>query len=82
MILGPKHASFISTLLKVILALLNLIRVAFDISPKGEKKIFFPDMAYSTDNGAMIAYIGWLKSSKKTKDISLEINPNPSSRFI
>jgi len=49
---------------------------------KGEKKIFFPDMAYSTDNGAMIAYIGWLKSSKKTKDISLEINPNPSSRFI
>ena len=49
---------------------------------KGEKKIFFPDMAYSTDNGAMIAYMGWLKSSKIFRSDSLEINPNPSSRFV
>ena len=47
-----------------------------------EKKIFFPDMAYSTDNGAMIAYMGWLKSSKISTNNSLEINPNPSSRFV
>ncbi len=49
---------------------------------KGEKKIFFPDMAYSTDNGAMIAYMGWLKSSKTIEENPLEINPNPSSRFV
>ena len=49
---------------------------------KGEKKIFFPDMAYSTDNGAMIAYMGWLKLSKISTNNSLEINPNPSSRFV
>ena len=49
---------------------------------KGEKKIFFPDMAYSTDNGAMIAYMGWLKSLKISINNSLEINPNPSSKFI
>jgi N6-L-threonylcarbamoyladenine synthase len=49
---------------------------------KGEKKIFFPDMAYSTDNGAMIAYMGWLKLSKISVSSSLEINPNPSSRFV
>ena len=49
---------------------------------KGEKKIFFPDMAYSTDNGAMIAYMGWLKLSKISISNSLEINPNPSSRFV
>ena len=40
---------------------------------KGEKKIFFPDMAYSTDNGAMIAYMGWLKSSKDNSRIILLI---------
>ena len=49
---------------------------------KGEKKIFFPDIAYSTDNGAMIAYMGWLKSLKISINNSLEINPNPSSKFI
>ena len=49
---------------------------------KGEKKILFPDMAYSTDNGAMIAYMGWLKLSKISISNSLEINPNPSSRFV
>ena len=49
---------------------------------RSEKKIFFPDMAYSTDNGAMIAYMGWLKSSKISTNNSLKINPNPSSRFV
>jgi len=39
-------------------------------------------MAYSTDNGAMIAYMGWLKALKISINNSLEINPNPSSRFI
>ena len=56
------------------------LRVRCDLE-KGEKKIFFPDMAYSTDNGAMIAYMGWLKSSKLTNN-SLEINPHPSSKFV
>ena len=45
---------------------------------KGDKKIFFPDLAFSTDNGAMIAYMGWIKSSNAIKE-SLEINPTPSS---
>ena len=49
---------------------------------KGKNKIFFPNIAYSTDNGAMIAYMGWLKSSEKSSNNTLEINPNPSSRFI
>jgi len=46
-----------------------------------DKKVFFPDIAFSTDNGAMIAYMGWLKSSTCFKK-SLEINPSPSSTLV
>ena len=46
-----------------------------------DKKVFFPDIAFSTDNGAMIAYMGWLKSSTYFKK-SLEINPSPSSTLV
>ena len=53
------------------------LRDRFD-KEKGDKKIFFPDLAFSTDNGAMIAYMGWIKSSNAIKE-SLEINPTPSS---
>ena len=48
---------------------------------KGIKKIFFPDIAFSTDNGAMIAFMGWLKSSIPNEK-SLEIKPSPSSSLI
>jgi N6-L-threonylcarbamoyladenine synthase len=48
---------------------------------KRNKNIFFPDIAFSTDNGAMIAYMGYLKYDKALKN-SLEINPNPSSRLV
>ena len=45
---------------------------------KNEKNIYFPDLAFSTDNGAMIAYMGWLKYYDNNND-SLEINPKPTS---
>mgnify|MGYP001303019315 CR=1 FL=1 len=48
---------------------------------KGNKKIFFPDIAFSTDNGAMIAFMGWLKSSMPNEK-SLEIKPSPSSSLV
>ena len=48
---------------------------------KGSKNIYFPDLAYSTDNGAMIAYMGWLKFSNQEVN-SLEINPKPTSSLI
>ena len=48
---------------------------------KNDSTIYFPDLEFSTDNGAMIAYMGWLKSKLTFKN-TLEINPEPSSRFI
>ena len=48
---------------------------------KGNRKIFFPDIAFSTDNGAMIAFMGWLKSSIPNEK-SLEIKPSPSSNLV
>ena len=41
-------------------------------------KVYFPDLEFSTDNGAMIAYIGYLKSKNKL-DNSLEISPQTTS---
>lgn len=40
--------------------------------------VYFPDVKFSTDNGAMIAYAGYLKYLANTKSCSLEIKPNPS----
>ena len=56
------------------------LRERFD-KEKGIKNIYFPDLAYSTDNGAMIAYMGWLKFSNQNIN-SLEINPKPTSSLI
>ena len=56
------------------------LRERFD-KEKGIKNIYFPDLAYSTDNGAMIAYMGWLKFSNQNVN-SLEINPKPTSSLI
>ncbi len=49
-----------------------------EFSSVKEIKAFFPDVKFSTDNGAMIAYAGFLKSkSGKTRD-NFKIKPNPS----
>ena len=40
--------------------------------------IFFPDVKFSTDNGAMIAYAGFLKSKSSNIQTDLRIKPNPS----
>ena len=45
------------------------------------KNIFFPDIEFSTDNGAMIAYLGWIKSKSHFTN-NLEINPDSISRFF
>lgn len=48
---------------------------------KEHHEIFFPSISFSTDNGAMIAYMGYLKLSTPFKS-SLEISPHPTSRFV
>jgi N6-L-threonylcarbamoyladenine synthase len=39
---------------------------------KGE--VYFPRLEYCTDNGAMIAYAGWLYANQGQKDVDLSIN--------
>ncbi len=41
-------------------------------------KAFFPDVRFSTDNGAMIAYAGYLKSKSSNLKSDFKIKPNPS----
>ena len=53
------------------------LRYRFQNEKDSSINIFFPDMQFSTDNGAMIAYLGWIKS-KSNKSTSLNINPKPS----
>lgn len=43
-----------------------------------ECKSYFPDVKYSTDNGAMIAYAGFLKSKSLDSKSNYKIKPNPS----
>ena len=43
-----------------------------------EKKAFFPDVKFSTDNGAMIAFAGFLKSKSAEFRENFKIKPNPS----
>jgi len=43
-----------------------------------DKKAFFPDVKFSTDNGAMIAFAGFLKSKSLVIEENLKIKPNPS----
>ena len=40
--------------------------------------VFFPDVKFSTDNGAMIAYAGFLKSRSSDIEENFKIKPNPS----
>ena len=40
--------------------------------------VFFPDVKFSTDNGAMIAYAGFLKSRSSDIKKDFKIKPNPS----
>ena len=50
-----------------------------DFSLIKECRAYFPDVKFSTDNGAMIAYAGFLKSKSSTsKKKNYTIKPNPS----
>ena len=49
-----------------------------DFSLIQEKKAFFPDVKFSTDNGAMIAFAGFLKSKSAEFKENFKIKPNPS----
>ena len=40
--------------------------------------VFFPDVKFSTDNGAMIAYAGYLKYRLSNIEKNFKIKPNPS----
>ena len=41
-------------------------------------KAYFPDVKFSTDNGAMIAYAGFLKTKSSCSKKNYTIKPNPS----
>ena len=47
----------------------------------GEIEVFFPSLEFSTDNGAMISYLGYLKSKNK-KSADLRIKPSPTSSLF
>lgn len=57
------------------------LRSRFQNEKNNNTSIFFPDIAFSTDNGAMIAYMGWVKSKDNIVN-SLDIKPNPTSKII
>ena len=40
--------------------------------------VYFPDIKFSTDNGAMIAYAGFLKYRPSDIEKNFKIKPNPS----
>ena len=49
-----------------------------DFSLVKECRAYFPDVKFSTDNGAMIAYAGFLKSKSSASKKNYTIKPNPS----
>jgi N6-L-threonylcarbamoyladenine synthase len=49
-----------------------------DFSLVRECRAYFPDVKFSTDNGAMIAYAGFLKSKSSASKKNYTIKPNPS----
>ena len=49
-----------------------------DFSLIKECRAYFPDVKFSTDNGAMIAYAGCLKSKSSASKKNYTIKPNPS----
>ena len=56
------------------------LRNRFKKEKDSNNDIYFPDIQFSTDNGAMIAYLGWIKSKSESNTL-LNINPNPSLRI-
>ncbi len=44
-------------------------------------EVYFPNLEFSTDNGAMIAYLGFLKSNEKIQK-DLKIKPTPTSSIF
>jgi len=57
------------------------LRERFVIEKKESMNIFFPDLEFSTDNGAMIAYMGWIKSKSEIKS-TLHIKPVTATNII
>ena len=57
------------------------LRFRFQNEKSNNTNIFLPDIAFSTDNGAMIAYMGWVKSKDNIVN-SLDIKPDPTSKII
>ena len=53
-------------------------RLRDKFSQESNFDVFFPDVKFSTDNGAMIAYAGFLKSRSSDIEKNLKIKPNPS----
>ena len=49
-----------------------------NFSKEKDYNVYFPDVKFSTDNGVMIAYAGYLKYIKSSKSSNLAIKPNPS----
>ena len=49
-----------------------------DFSLIKECRAYFPDVKFSTDNGAIIAYAGFLKSKSSASKKNYTIKPNPS----
>ena len=49
-----------------------------DFSLIKECRAYFPDVKFSTDNGAMLAYAGFLKSKSSASKKNYTIKPNPS----
>tara|TARA_B100001123_G_scaffold451159_1_gene627861 strand:- start:659 stop:1756 length:1098 start_codon:yes stop_codon:yes gene_type:complete len=54
------------------------LRERFNNEKNNDIFIHFPNLSFSTDNGAMIAYLGNLKFKKGEYDNSLYVQPNPS----
>ncbi len=53
-------------------------RLREKFSQLGNSNVYFPDVKFSTDNGAMIAYAGFLKSKSSNIQTDFRIKPNPS----
>tara|TARA_B100000035_G_scaffold178046_1_gene151820 strand:+ start:1028 stop:2017 length:990 start_codon:yes stop_codon:yes gene_type:complete len=53
-------------------------RLREKFSKLSDSNVFFPEVKFSTDNGAMIAYAGYLKSKSSNIKTDFRIMPNPS----
>ncbi len=57
------------------------LRTRFGKEKNLKDNVYFPDLQFSTDHGAMIAYLGCMKE-KLGENNSLEIKPDPSLTII